>query len=508
MDNYTTDSLAGKLILLGTILASGMAFLDGSVVNVAIPTIQEKLHATITGIQWVVNSYMLMLCALILISGALGDRFGRKKVFLYGIIVFVCASFLCSIAHSITILAIFRALQGIGGAMMVPGSLSIINSSFREEVRGRAIGLWSGFAGGISALGPFAGGWLVQTFGWQSIFYINIPIGIIALLLTLRFVPESKNNEATKIDILGAVSIFLALLGIAYGLITVSAVGWQNPFVLASLALGIIAAILFVLIEMRVKEPLVPFQMLRSSLVAGSNLTTFFLYFALSGVTFFLVLNFQQIQNFSPIIAGLALLPTILIITFLSGFGGTIADKIGPRLPMIVGPSVVALGMFLLIFPGREANYFTQFLPGLLLFGLGMALVIAPLTKSALHVAGKYSGAASGVNNAVARIAGLLAVALLGAVVVFLFEGRLKTAIASSPLNRVERQQIMTQQDKLGGIDIPSAFSPQTKLIAKSAVQESFVYGFRWAMGITAFLAALSAVISFFTIHPKKARAS
>ncbi|HXS14944.1 MAG TPA: MFS transporter [Candidatus Saccharimonadales bacterium] len=508
MDNYTTDSLAGKLILLGTILASGMAFLDGSVVNVAIPTIQEKLHATITGIQWVVNSYMLMLCALILISGALGDRFGRKKVFLYGIIVFVCASFLCSIAHSITILAIFRALQGIGGAMMVPGSLSIINSSFREEVRGRAIGLWSGFAGGISALGPFAGGWLVQTFGWQSIFYINIPIGIIALLLTLRFVPESKNNEATKIDILGAVSIFLALLGIAYGLITVSAVGWQNPFVLASLALGIIAAILFVLIEMRVKEPLVPFQMLRSSLVAGSNLTTFFLYFALSGVTFFLVLNFQQIQNFSPIIAGLALLPTILIITFLSGFGGTIADKIGPRLPMIVGPSVVALGMFLLIFPGREANYFTQFLPGLLLFGLGMALVIAPLTKSALHVAGKYSGAASGVNNAVARIAGLLAVALLGAVVVFLFEGRLKTAIASSPLNRVERQQIMTQQDKLGGIDIPSAFSPPTKLIAKSAVQESFVYGFRWAMGITAFLAALSAVISFFTIHPKKARAS
>jgi len=508
MDNYITDSLAGKLILLGTILASGMAFLDGSVVNVAIPTIQEKLHATITGIQWVVNSYMLMLCALILISGALGDRFGRKKVFLYGIIVFVCASFLCSIAHSITILAIFRALQGIGGAMMVPGSLSIINSSFREEVRGRAIGLWSGFAGGISALGPFAGGWLVQTFGWQSIFYINIPIGIIALLLTLRFVPESKNNEATKIDILGAVSIFLALLGIAYGLITVSAVGWQNPFVLASLALGIIAAILFVLIEMRVKEPLVPFQMLRSSLVAGSNLTTFFLYFALSGVTFFLVLNFQQIQNFSPIIAGLALLPTILIITFLSGFGGTIADKIGPRLPMIVGPSVVALGMFLLIFPGREANYFTQFLPGLLLFGLGMALVIAPLTKSALHVAGKYSGAASGVNNAVARIAGLLAVALLGAVVVFLFEGRLKTAIASSPLNRVERQQIMTQQDKLGGIDIPSAFSPPTKLIAKSAVQESFVYGFRWAMGITAFLAALSAVISFFTIHPKKARAS
>ncbi len=504
MKEYTISSLGGKLILFATILASGMAFLDGSVVNIAIPTMQTQLHATITDIQWVVNAYALMLCALILISGALGDRFGRKKVFVYGIVVFVISSFLCGISHSILQLAIFRALQGIGGSMMIPGSLSIINISFKESIRGRVIGLWSGFAGGVAALGPFVGGWLVQTFGWPSVFFINIPIGLITLILTILAVPESKNKESTKIDLAGALCIFFSLLGLSYGLISATDVGWTNPLIIVSLLVGVLSFWLFLFIEMRVEEPLVPFRIFKSSLVSGANIATSFLYFALSGVIFFLVLNFQQIQHYSPITAGLCLMPSILLITFLSGVGGSIADKIGPRIPMIIGPLLVAIGMTLFIFPGRNANYFLQYLPGLILFGCGMALVIAPLTKSALAVEGKYSGAASGVNNAIAAVARLFAVALLAVIVLFLFEGQLDKHINISSLSTIEKQQIMMQKNKLGGIEIPADFSRHDSLVAKEGIEESFIFGFRWAMGITAFLAFLSALVAFFTIPKQK----
>lgn len=504
MEKITTKTLAGKLILAATILASGMAFLDGSVVNIAIPTIQTQLNATITGIQWIVNGYTLMLCALILISGALGDRFGRKKIFMYGIGLFILSSFLCSISQSINQLIIFRMIQGIGGAMMVPGSLSIINSSFAESNRGFAIGIWSGFAGGVAALGPLAGGWLVQYFGWPSIFYINIPLGLIAILLSIRYVPESRNDESTKIDILGSFLIFLSLLGIAYGLISVPDLGWGNPLIIISLLVGIISFICFVIVQKKSPHPLVPLKIFSSSLVTGANLATLFLYFALSGVIFFLVLNFQQIQHYSPVIAGLGMLPTILLITFLSGKGGSVADKIGPRLPMILGPLSVALGMALLIIPGTHANYFTQYLPGLILFGLGMAFVIAPLTKSALDVESKYSGAASGVNNAVARVAGLLAVALLGLIVVTLFKAQLTERMSATTMNSTAKQQIMIQQDKLGGIQIPHEFNTQMHTITQDAIDDSFLYGFRWAMGINALLALLSSIIAFFTIHNKK----
>lgn len=504
MKQVTIHSLEGKLILSATILASGMAFLDSSVVGIAIPTIQAKLNATITGIQWIVNGYTLMLCSLILISGALGDRFGRKKIFMYGIGLFILSSFLCSISQSINQLVIFRIIQGIGGAMMVPGSLSIINISFDEKYRGYAIGIWSGFAGGVAALAPLVGGWLVQTFGWPSIFYINIPLGIIALALALKFVPESRNDDSTKIDFLGSLLIFLSLLGFAWGLISVSDLGWGNPLIVSSLVGGIIAFICFIIVQKKSSHPLVPFSIFKSPLVVGANLATLCLYFALSGVIFFLVLNFQQIQHYSPIIAGLGMLPTILLITFLSGKGGSIADKIGPRWPMILGPIAVSIGMALLIIPGTNANYFTQYLPGLILFGLGMSFVIAPLTKSALDVESKYSGAASGVNNAVARIAGLLAVALLGLIVVSLFKLQLAEKMSSAPMNPLAKHEIMIQQDKLGGIEIPTNFDSQMEQISQKAIDDSFIYGFRWAMGINAFLAFLSAVISYFTINYKK----
>jgi EmrB/QacA subfamily drug resistance transporter len=488
---------SGKnLILFATILASGMAFLDGSVVNIAVSTIQSRLQASLSSVEWVINSYALMLAALILLTGALGDRFGRKKIFIWGIAVFTLSSFLCGLSASIGQLIAFRTLQGIGAAMMIPGSLSIINYCFEPEKRGRAIGLWSGYAGGVAALGPFLGGWLVQTFGWPAIFYINVPLGILAFFVTLKFVPESRNEEKAKLDIWGTVFILLGLFGVSYALMSGPSLGWKNLFVFLGLVGGLCSLIFFVLVEVSSKHPLMPIKMFASRLVTGANLVTLFLYFALSGVIFFLVLNLQQVQHLTPLMAGLGMLPAILLITFLSGYGGTLADKIGPRVPMIVGPVLVGMGMTIFALSGRYANYFVWFLPGLVLFGLGMSLVIAPLTKSALHVDTKFSGAASGVNNAVSRIAGLLAIALLGAIMYGTFSQQLTSKMDNSPLNRSERAIVMRQMDKLGAIDVPVNMYDEHYMYAKVAIEDSFVYGFRWAMGICAGLAFLSAGIS------------
>ncbi len=480
-----------------------MAFLDGTVVNIAVPTIQTKLHASLSDIQWVLNGYMLTFSALLLIGGALGDRFGRKKIFLLGIATFTLFSFLCGISQTITQLIVFRFLQGIGAALMVPGSLSIINSSFQKSNRGTVIGLWSGFAGGVAALGPFLGGWLVQTLSWQSIFYINIPIGILAIFTAWRFIPSTHDMVKRKLDFAGTLFILLGLLGITFALISGSDLGWRNILVLGSFVAGILFSVLFVISQRREKEPLVPLSIFKSQLVVGANLATLFLYFALSGVIFFFVLNLQQVQHFSPINAGLAMLPAILLITFLSGPAGTLSDKTGPKAPMTIGALIVAAGMASLMLPGTHANYFTGFLPGLVLFGAGMSLVIAPLTKSALTVSTEVSGAASGVNNAVSRIAGLFAVALLGAIVLSLFSTNLHQSINKLSINSLQKQEVLQQSNRLGALEIPQNFDNQTKMQVQNAVENSFVYGFRVAMGICAALALLSAIVSFKMISSK-----
>jgi EmrB/QacA subfamily drug resistance transporter len=502
--NFTLSSFRGKMVLLATILASGMAFLDSTVVGIAIPSIQKSLHTDLPGIQWIVNSYTLMLGTLILISGSLGDRFGTKRVFFIGMSLFTLSSFFCGLSNSSFQLTLFRAIQGIGAAMMVPGSLSIISTSFDSKEQGKVIGLWSGISGGVAALGPLIGGYLVQTLSWPSIFFINIPLGILALFITYKYIPSTKFHEGKKLDLIGTILLFFALLGISYGLISGPVVGWNSPLEYLSLIGGFLMFILFVIRSKRSKNPLVPFEIFKSPLVTGSNLVTLFLYFALSGVIFFVVLNFQQVQHYSPIFAGLSLLPAILIISFLSGPAGALSDKIGPRTPMIVGPLIVSVGMASFILPGRQANFFISFLPGLLLFGFGMSFVIAPLTKSALSVEHKYSGSASGVNNAVARIAGLLAVALLGAVVVSVFSGKLSENISKTKLSSVEEQKIISQKNNLGGIVIPRELEEGLRNEAQIAVENSFIYGFRWAMGICALLALLSAIISFTTIKNPK----
>ncbi len=493
-----------RWVLLATMLASGAAFLLGSAVSVALPAIQTHFNTSLTSLQWVVNAQLLTLAALLLVGGSMGDRFGRKRIFITGMGIFLIGTALSGVANSIGLLIALQAIIGLGSAMMVPQSLAIINACFAEEERGRAIGLWAGLSGGISALGPWVGGWLVETFSWRAVFFMVVPVILLTLLITSIFVPESRNPNARRLDWWGTLLIFAGLLGAAYGLITAPIAGWTDAAVLIALVGGALAIATFALVETRQPEPLVPLHIFRSPLVLGANLVTLFLYFALNGVIFFLVLNFQQVQEFSPTEAGLGLLPTILLITFLSIPAGTLTDRIGPRWPMIIGPAVVAVGMGLIILPGTGADYWMGFFPGLVLFGLGMALVIPALTKSALAVPEELSGAASGVNNAVSRVAALLAVAVLGVVMLTSFNTQLKISLSTSSLTQDQKIQIISQSDKLGGTTIPETFDASSRSTAQTVVQDSFVHGFRWVMGVNATLAFIGAVISFITIRSRQ----
>jgi EmrB/QacA subfamily drug resistance transporter len=491
----------GRWILATATLASSMAFLAGSAVSVALPTIQRAFGADISGIQWVTNAYLLALASLLCVSGSLGDRFGRKKIFTLGIILFMSGTALSGVTANTGQLVFFQGFQGVGAAMMVPGSLAIINVTVPEERRGRAIGLWAGLSGGIAALGPFLGGWLTQTAGWRWVFFINVPIGLAALVMALKFVPENKNPEAPRLDWAGTTLFVLSLSGTSFGLLRAPLAGWSSPIVLACLIGGLSAFILFIAIESRQAHPIVPLSIFRNPLVAGANMVTLALYFAFNGTLFYLVLNLQQIQGYSPAAAGAGLLPPIILITFLAGPSGSLSDRIGPRRQMIAGPAIVGAGMVLISLPGAVANYFSFFLPGLVLFGLGMAMVIPALTKSALAVRPELSGAASGVNNAASRLAGLLAVAVLGAIMIGLFSARLQANVTASALTPEQQSQIIQQSDKLGGIEIPATFSEPAAAVARKAINDSFIFGFRRAMLVNAALAFIGSFIAAATIR-------
>jgi len=497
----TLSSSSGRWILAATTLASSTVFLLGAAVNIALPSIQSYFGSNIAGIEWITNSQLLFLATLLLIGGSLGDYFGRKRIFIIGIALFTVASILAGLAPSIGFLIAFQALQGIGSALMVPQSLAIINASFDESHRGQIIGLWAGISGAIAAIGPWLGGWLIENFSWRAVFFINVPISMAALIIALIFIPDSQKSRSRKIDWLGTLLVFLGLLGIAYGLITGPVDGWTQGTVLAALIGGGLAASLFILLEARRRDPLIPLQIFQNPLVAGSNTVTMLLYFALNGILFFIILNMQQIQGYTPTEAGLYLLTFTVMISVFSGFAGSLSDKIGPRLQMILGPSVVAVGAALLGILGDRFNFFTGFLPGLLLVGAGMALVIAPLTKSALMVQPVFSGVASGVNNAVARFAALLAIAILSAVMLFVFTDRLQNTVRSSDLSPSQQQQILSQANKLGGIAIPAAFDGNSQKAAEAAIDGSFIYAFRWAMAVCTLLSAAAAIVAVFMIH-------
>ncbi|MDP4010400.1 MAG: MFS transporter, partial [Candidatus Spechtbacteria bacterium] len=428
------------MILVATILASGMAFLASTAVSIALPSIQSSFGAGISQIQWILNAYILAICALILVSGSLSDHFGRKRIFLIGIFGFTLGSLLSALADNSLQLIGFQVVQGMGAAMMIPESLAIINVHYPENERGKAIGLWAGFSGAIAAFGPLVGGVLVESFGWPSIFWLNVPLGLAVFILAKKHAPESYNSETRSIDWFGVLLMTIALLSISYGLIQGTSYGWNDTRIITGFIAGVVALIFFVIVEKTVHEPIVPFHLFKNPLVLGANSATFLLYFALNGSIIFLVLNLQQIQAYSPTKTGLALLPPVALIAILSGWAGSLSDRIGPRLQMIVGPLVVSVGMIFLAFSGTGANYFANLFPGLVLFGVGMAFTIAPLTKSALLVEPKFSGVASGINNAVSRIAALAAIAVLGAVMVSFFTNNVTARIETLPIANEEKE--------------------------------------------------------------------
>ncbi|MBV9323522.1 MAG: MFS transporter [Chloroflexi bacterium] len=390
-----------------------MASLDATVVNIALPALGEDLHAEFGGLQWVISGYTLTLASLILLGGSLGDRFGRRRVFVIGTLWFALASTLCAIAPTVEILVAARALQGVGGALLTPGSLAMIQASFAEDERGKAIGAWSGFGGIASAIGPFLGGYLVAGPGWRWVFLINLPVAVVVIALAQRHVPESRDSHPpAHLDLVGAGLGALGLAGVTYALIGAGE-GW-TAMLLAALVLGLLALAAFVVNEHRSPNPMVPPDMFRRRQFTASNVVTFLVYAALGGLFFFLVIDLQVVAGFSPILAGAALLPVTLIMLLLSSRAGALSARIGPRLPMSGGPLVAAVGVLLLLRIGPGASYVTDVLPGVTVFGLGLALIVAPLTTTVLAAAGAdHAGVASGINNAVARAAGLLAVAVL-----------------------------------------------------------------------------------------------
>jgi EmrB/QacA subfamily drug resistance transporter len=402
-------------VLLATVLGSGIAFLDATVVNVALPTIGEELDAGIAGLQWVVNAYTLTLSGFLLLGGSLGDHYGRRRVFVIGVIWFAVASLLCGLAPSVEALVAARALQGIGGALLTPGSLAIIEASFRAEDRAPAIGAWSGLGGVTAAIGPFLGGWLVQAASWRWIFLINLPLAAAVVWVAQRHVPESRDpSVAGGLDYTGAALAALGLAGVVYALTDGPGFGWTSPRILLAGAVGVAALVAFVVWERRSRHPMLPLDIFASRQFTAANLVTLVVYGALGGALFLMPIQLQRVVGFTPLAAGVALVPITVVMLLLSARAGRLSARIGPRLPMTLGPLLMAAGFVLYTRIGPGADYLADVLPGMLVFAFGLTLTVAPLTATVLAAAPReHAGIASAVNNDVARAAGLLAVAVL-----------------------------------------------------------------------------------------------
>ncbi|MGZ3616304.1 MAG: MFS transporter [Ktedonobacteraceae bacterium] len=497
----------GTWVLVATILGSSMAFIDGTVVNVALPVLQTELRATATQVQWVVEAYSLFLAALILVGGSLGDHFGRRRIYALGIVLFTLASVGCGLAPSVTVLIVARAFQGVGGALLVPGSLAIISASFDTQHRGRAIGTWSGFTAITSAIGPVLGGLLVQFASWRWVFFINIPLAVIVLLVLFWRVPESRNEslgEQARLDWPGAFLATLGLGGIVFGLIESNDLGFSNGLVLLSLAIGVAALLVFVLVEARSHSPMLPLTLFRSHTFSGANVLTFLLYAALGASLFFLPFNLIRVQGYTPTEAGAANLPLILLMFFLSRWSGGLVTRYGAKLPLIIGPLIAALGFALFALPDIGGSYWTTYFPAVVVLGIGMSVSVAPLTTAVMGaVDQQYVGTASGVNNAVSRTAGLIAIAVFGIVVLAVFSSSLASHLSSMLVPAGIHNSIIEQQNKLVGIEIPAGISDATHTAVQRAIAESFITSFRVIMLISSALAVCSSLSSLLLIEGK-----
>ena len=484
-------------VLAATILGSSMAFIDGTVVNVALPILQSSLHATVVDIQWVVESYGLFLAALLLIGGAMGDSFGRRTIFLLGTAVFAGASIACGLSSGISQLIVARSFQGIGAAFLVPSSLAIISASFDEKSRGQAIGTWSGFTAITTALGPVLGGWLIQHASWHWVFFINVPIAAAVIIISLWHVSESRSSIAQHADWAGAAFATIGLGGVVFGFVESPNLGWRHPLVFGSLIVGFGALVAFVFVERHTASPMVPLSIFKSRSFTGANLLTLLLYAALGIFFFVFPMNLIQVQKYSTTATGAASLPLILLLFFLSRWSGGLVARFGPKLPLIVGPLIAAAGFLSFALPSVGGSYWRTFFPAFVVLGLGMAISIAPLTTVVMSsVDQARAGTASGINNAVSRVAGVLAVAVFGIVMVSAFSNRLQHSLSGLNLAPVALHQLQSSAIRLAGLEVPAGLDAQTSSAIQAAIANAFVHAFRMVVLICAALAVASAGVA------------
>jgi EmrB/QacA subfamily drug resistance transporter len=494
-------SSVGRWVLFATVLASSMAFIDGTALNVALPALQKDLQATGVDLLWIINAYALPLASGILVGGSLGDHYGRKRIYMLGISLFAGASLVCGLAPNIGLLIAARAVQGVGGALMVPGSLALICASFDEERRSRAIGLWSTFTALTTTLGPVLGGFLAGRGLWRGIFFINLPLALLALGALVLRVPESRDDSLTdRLDLAGASLATLGLAGLTYGFIEAPGRGWTDPAILVGLLGGLAALAAFVVVERRLREPMVSFRLFRSRTFTAANLLTLFLYGALSVALFMMPLNLIQVQGYAASLAGFALLPFAIVLILLSRWAGGLVDRYGPRLPLTVGPFLVGVGFIAIGLPGLTGgagDYWHTFLPGYLLLGVGMGITVAPLTTAVMgSVSSNHAGIASGINNAVSRSAGVLAVAVIGAVALVIFSRALGNHTAALPLSQSARAALQVEAAKLGAAAAPAGLGNDLAIQVQTAIRLAFVDMFRVVMFSCAALAWLSGLLA------------
>jgi EmrB/QacA subfamily drug resistance transporter len=488
-------------VLAATILGSSMAFIDGTVVNVALPALQASFHATVVDLQWVVEAYGVLLAALILVGGSFGDRFGRRLIFVAGVLIFALASAGCGLSASIHQLIIARSIQGVGAALLVPGSLAIISTSFDEKNRGLAIGTWSGFTAITTAIGPVLGGWLVEHASWRWVFFLNLPIAAAVVLISLWRIPESRSGAAGRIDWPGAILCTLGLAGLVIGFVESTNLGWRSPVVFGSLISGVGCLIAFVFIEAASASPTLPLALFQSRSFSGANLLTLLLY-AATGIFFFsFPLNLIQVQGYSTTATGAAILPMILLMFFLSRWSGGLVARYGARAPLIIGPLVVAVGFALFAVPSIGGNYWREFFPAVIVLGFGMAVTVAPLTTVVMNSINKDQvGIASGINNAVSRVAGVLAVAVFGIVMVKAFASQLNSSLSHLILPPGVLAKLQANEIKLAGLQIPDGLSPSIQTAISQFIREAFVFGFRVVILMCVALSLGSATVTWVLI--------
>ena len=482
--------------LVATIVASAMTFIDMTVVNVALPALQKELGATITDVQWVVEAYALFLGALILVGGSLGDQFGRRRIFLLGVLWFTAASVWCGAATSPRLLIIGRALQGIGAAFLVPGSLAIISATFDGAERGRAIGTWSGFSAITTAVGPVIGGWLIENVSWRSAFFINVPLALIVVLISLRYMDESRDPSRTRhIDWIGALLAVVGLGGIVLGLLEWPPLGPGHPLVVSSLIIGAVALVLLVVVEGREKSPMMPLSLFRSRAFSLTNLLTLLLYGALGVVLFLVPLLLIQVKHYTATAAGAAFLPFPIIMFVLSRWSGGLVARTGPRLPLTIGPLIAAIGLALFARVGIEASYWATVFPAVVVLGLGMAVTVAPLTTTVMtSVPSDHAGVASGVNNTVARVASLLAIAVFGVVLTRRFDAEIRPRLEVPWITPTARAQIDKELPKMAGAQLDSvSLDPSQRSVINAEIHEAFLSGYRVVTIEAAVLALIAA---------------